>query len=474
MNVRFIINNSELNIDVNPASSTLKLIREELGLSSVKTGCGEGECGACTVIIGEIKNGNLEYKNVASCLLPVGELNGKHLVTVEGINGIGLSPIQQAFVDEGAVQCGFCTPGFIMSITGFLLSSKEITKKSIVDSIDGNICRCTGYYSIKRAVDRIISGIDGKTGSENRISFLIEHSFIPDYFNSITDRLNIIQRENPKFDEEKISSEKTIMIGGGTDLLLGEPEFKDSDVKFISEIDGISDIYSKDNYIYIGAGATVEEIKNSELLNNYFPWLSEYMYLVSSQIIRNSATVGGNLVNASPIGDLSVLFLALNPVLEIGFDDNVREVYLKDFFKGYKDVDLDKDELVLRIKISTDTVGGIFNFEKVSRRKYLDIASCNTAACFYLDGRKIKKCDLSAGGVSPIPLYLKKSSSFLTGKDINSETLDEVLKIATDEIYPIDDVRGSATYKRELLKRLIRAHFNKLELMLNGGGLNEQ
>jgi len=463
MKINFILNNEELNIDMDPQFSTLRFLREEKGLTSVKTGCGEGECGACTVILGSPDKGILKYKNVASCLLPVGELNGKHLVTLEGVNGPDLSPVQKAFVDEGAIQCGFCTPGFIMSITGFLLSSKSLTKENILNSIDGNICRCTGYYSIKRATEKILSDVISGIDKKNRIMALVNLSVIPEYFSSIQHRLNILKNSMEKSSNISDSGEDPLYIAGGTDLLVSGSGTSGPDVRFISDIENISGIFEDNNFVHVGAGSTVEDIIDSEILNRHFPGISDFMYLISSQIIRNTATLGGNIVNASPIGDLSVLFLALDPVLIIKSGEGERQVSLKDFFKDYKVMDFNPGEIILSMKIPLSQGKRFFNFEKVSRRKYLDIASCNSASCFYLEGNVIKKCALSAGGVAPVPLYLKESSAWLTGKEVSEETMNKVIEVAMGEISPISDVRGSSDYKMELLRRLIKAHFIKLE-----------
>jgi len=460
MKINFILNNDDVSVDMDPLFSTLRFLREKMGLTSVKTGCGEGECGACTIILGIPEDGSMKYRNVTSCLLPVGELNGKHVVTLEGINRQDLSPVQKAFVDEGAIQCGFCTPGFIMSLTGFFLSDKEMTIKNILNSIDGNICRCTGYYSIRRAAEKILREIASEVKKNDRVDSLADLSVIPGYFKTIAARLGKLRAD---IDSGNFSGKDTLFVGGGTDLLVSGIGGKSPDVRFISGIEGITEISGDENFINIGAGASVESILDSEILKKHFPGMDGFMYLISSQIIRNLATLGGNIVNASPIGDLSVLFLVLDPVLEIRSDNGVREVELKNFFKGYKVLDLSPGELIYNMKIPVPKGESFLNFEKVSRRKYLDIASCNSAACFHVEDNVIKKCDISAGGVSPIPLYLGKSSSFLAGKEINGETIEKVVEIASGEISPISDVRGASHYKEELLKQLIRAHFEKFK-----------
>ncbi len=460
MKINFILNNDDVKVEVDPLFSTLRFLREKMGLTSVKTGCGEGECGACTIILGTSEDGSMKYRNVTSCLLPVGELNGKHVVTLEGINQPVLSPVQKAFVDEGAIQCGFCTPGFIMSLTGFFLSEKEMTVENILNSIDGNICRCTGYYSIKRAAEKVLREISSEVDKSDRLNSLADLSVIPVYFKSIAARMGKLGKD---IESGYISGKDTLFVAGGTDLLVSGFGNKNPDVRFISEIEGITEISGYENFINIGAGVSVENIIDSEILKKHFPGIEGFMYLISSQIIRNLATLGGNIINASPIGDLSVLFLSLDPVLEIRSENNFREVALKNFFKGYKVMDLLPGELIYKMRIPVPKEEHFLNFEKVSRRKFLDIASCNSAACFHIEDNVIIKCDISAGGVAPIPIYLEKSSRFLTGKEINGETIEKVVEIASGEISPISDVRGASKYKKDLLKQLIRAHFEKLE-----------
>ncbi|MEN8152435.1 MAG: FAD binding domain-containing protein [Acidobacteriota bacterium] len=462
MEINFILNNEDKCIEVDPMFPVLRLLRETMGISSVKTGCGEGECGACTVILGTPENGIIRYKNVATCIMPAGKLNGKHLVTVEGINGDKLSPVQKTLVDEGAVQCGFCTPGFVMSLTGFFLGGEKLSYKNILNAIDGNICRCTGYFPIKRTAKKLLESVSEYPDTEERIKKLVELSFIPRYFLTIRDRL--VELKEKILTDKSIKNEineKMIFVGGGTDLLVEKSGRTGADyTRFISNMAGnINLISKKDEFIRIGAGVSVTDIKDSEVIREHIPGIENFMEQVSSGIIRNMATLGGNIVNASPIGDLSVLFLALDSSLVLSKDGVTREIKLKDFFRGYKVLDLKDGELIEFLKFPSYDNNVYINFEKVSKRNYLDIAACNSAILIRNENRKIKKCMISAGGVSPVPLYLQKSSEFITGKEITIENLKELSKITLTEISPISDVRGSAEYKKELLNRLILSHF---------------
>src|SRR5258705_9684132 len=165
--IRFILNEKEIKTSLPPGMVLLDFIRYHQHLMGTKIGCREGDCGACTVLVGEISDHELHYQSMTSCLMPIGNAHGKHIVTVEGINHADeLNPIQKAMADEGATQCGFCTPGFVMSLAGFCLSNKEATPQNAIAAVDGNICRCTGYKSIERAATKVAAIIKEKNGEE--------------------------------------------------------------------------------------------------------------------------------------------------------------------------------------------------------------------------------------------------------------------------------------------------------------------
>ena len=195
--ISFILNNESVSVDINPATVLLDFIRNNKSLTGTKEGCKEGDCGACTVLIGTLINKEVHYKTINSCLYPMGKLRNKHIVTIEGLNSSNLSPLQNLFVDEGASQCGFCTPGFIISITGALINLDHLTKDEMINSIAGNICRCTGYTSIIKVLDKIIIDLKrlDKLAS-NRLNKLIKNGLLPEYFLSISERLNKIKSES--------------------------------------------------------------------------------------------------------------------------------------------------------------------------------------------------------------------------------------------------------------------------------------
>lgn len=466
--IRFILNETEVDTTLPPGLVALDFIRQHRLLPGTREGCREGECGACTVLLGEPTDSQKEtirYRTVAACMLPLGEAAGKHLVTIEGLNGDNLNPIQQAILDEGASQCGYCTPGIVVSLTGFFLSSREFDAEEGIDALDGNICRCTGYISIKRAVRQLCLTLGPQIDLQgDRIPQLAALGILPSYFPEIPSRLKslpaVLESGSASTDVEPV------VIGGGTDLYIQRPdELIDSPLAFISRRKELAEIKEESGFIYIGAAVTVEEMKHSAIIGAALPEIKEYLNLVSSTIMRNRATVAGNIVNASPIGDMTILLLALDSDVLLHGGDGHREVKLRNLFRDYKKLAVKKGEIIEWIRFPISHPGEAtagFNFEKVSRRKYLDIASVNSAISIRLEGKHVAAVHLSAGGVSPIPLYLTKTCVFLVNQPVTAENIREAARIAGQEIAPISDVRGSSDYKRLLLRQLIYAHFIKI------------
>ena len=450
--IEFILNNKPVKTDQPSGSLLLDFVRYEQSLIGTKIGCREGDCGACTVLIGELIDGKLNYRQVTSCLTPLGNVQGKHVVTIEGLNMESLSPVQQFMVDESGSQCGFCTTGFVVSLTQFCLANSTPSYKDAIASIDGNICRCTGYKPIERAAKHITESLTDKDQNET-LDWLISQKFIPSYFNQIPEMLNALPKGNH-------DSQNGTLMGGGTDLYVQKlDQLIDQDVDLILNTHGINNIEVENDSCTLGAGSTATDLLESDIFSSAFPRLKKHIKLVASSPIRNMATIGGNFANASPIGDFTAFFLALNAKIKLTNKDQNRTIYLKDFYKGYKDLDKSTDEIVSTISFKLPTQDSHFNFEKVSKRIHLDIASVNTAIQISISENEITQTHLSAGGVGPIPLYLRETCDFLLGKTLSPETVQSANEILQSEINPISDVRGTADYKRLLLRQLFYAHF---------------
>lgn len=453
--IKFILNNELVSSEKPGGISLLDFIRYEMDLPGTKVGCREGDCGACTVLEGSLENGTAIYKSINSCLTPLVNANGKHIVTIEGINMENLSPVQKAFYDNSSTQCGFCTPGFIMSLTSHMFSKELTDSKKAIASISGNICRCTGYKSIEKAADEI-SVLLTEKDTRDPVSWLVSKKYIPEYFSGISGKLKGLKNE-PELSEKNAS-----LIAGGTDLMVQRAaELAEINVRSFAGRKDLKGIHIKNGKCITGAASTMSEIEQSSIFNEIIPEIGSYFKLISSEPIRNMATIAGNIVNASPIGDLTIIFLALDSEIIIEGTNGEKSISLKDLYTGYKKLKIRKGEIVKSVNFKIPSKPVLFNFEKVSKRRHLDIASVNTAIRLKMENNMIDECSLSAGGVGPIPLFLTKTSAFLTGKSITSKTLSEANEIMQKEISPISDVRGSAEYKRLLLRQLFFGHFIK-------------
>ncbi len=440
--------------DLPPGMVLLDFIRYQQHLMGTKIGCREGDCGACTVLAGGIVNGELEYESMTSCLLPLGNVQGKHIVTIEGVNFPNeLNPVQKAMADCGATQCGFCTPGFVMSLAGFCLSNKEVSTENAIAAVDGNICRCTGYKSIERAAGQVAALMEKKKG-EKAASFAAKNKILPEYFAGIKNKLQSLKTNGLTTRDSRLMT-----VGGGTDLYVQKhDEMTHADIHFVFDKPGSNSIIEENNKCVLGPSVTVSDLKNAGLINKIFPEFQRYAKLVSSTPIRNMASIAGNFVNASPIGDLTIFFLALDAQIELSDGNNSREIPLRKFYKGYKQLDKKPNEIISKIWFDIPGKNSFFNFEKVSKRTHLDIASVNSAILLEMNGNEIVKAGLSAGGVGPVPLYLQKTSEYLQGKKLTEETIEVAIEIMKTEISPISDARGSKEYKTLLLGQLIKAH----------------
>jgi Xanthine dehydrogenase, iron-sulfur cluster and FAD-binding subunit A len=450
--IKFILNNQLIETDLPKGMTVLDFVRYHKNLKGTKIGCREGDCGACTVMIGELAGERVRYRTHTSCLMPLANAHGKHIVTVEGVNKTdgGLTEVQRAMVESGATQCGFCTVGFVMSLTNFCLDDTPKNAEMAVSAIDGNICRCTGYKSIERACAELAGG-NWSADGEDYLKIAVEKGVVPEYFLGIKERLKDLQKQNPQSE----SRNSKTFVSGGTDLYVQKPEeMFDADALNLFDDSGLKFITENGETVEIGASVVVSDLMVSPIFQRLFPNLFKHLKLVSSTPIRNMATLAGNFVNASPIGDMTAWFLALDASIEF---NSGREIALKDFYLGYKKLDKTDEEFITKIRFRKNFTH--FNFEKVSKRTFLDIASVNSAISLRVENDKILEANVSVGGVAPVPLYLRKTSAFLRDKEISEALIAEANEILQSEISPISDVRGSKEYKKLLAQQLFRAHF---------------
>ncbi|HMJ07588.1 MAG TPA: FAD binding domain-containing protein [Pyrinomonadaceae bacterium] len=503
--IEFILNDQNISTDLASGTTVLDFVRYRQNLKGTKIGCREGDCGACTILVGELRGEIVNYRTMTSCLMPLANAAGKHIVSIEGINPEdgSMTPVQRAMVDESGTQCGFCTVGFVMSLTGFCIDNTKKTPEMAVSAVDGNICRCTGYKSIERAAhylaalnsqlniaSRSHEGGLGSASTGAQLNSAIEKNIVPTYFENIGARLTQLKTAAAQPNEGQ-----TIFVSGGTDVYVQRPdamaEAAADNLFYNEDLRGIRDT---GEFIEMGASVTVTDLLESPVMQSIFPDLYKHLKLVSSTPIRNMATLAGNFVNASPIGDMTVWFLALDAEIELCKSPHIRKgetrnMALKDLYLGYKQLAKTDDEYISSIRFRKPAGDFRFNFEKVCKRTYLDIATVNTAISLAVDslpgpgwlppvlteqqaaasGSSVSKIDytitaahVAAGGVAPVPLYLKKTSEFLRDKEVTEETIAQANEIMQSEISPISDVRGTESYKRLLLRQLLTAHFVEL------------
>lgn len=460
--MRLIVNADTLEIHPPAGAVLLDVLRRDMRLTGVKEGCREGDCGACLALVGETnERGEVTWRAVNSCLFPAGDAAGRQIVTIEGLNLEGLTPVQEAIVEEGATQCGFCTPGFVIALTGFLLGSPTLTRDDAELAAAGNICRCTGYDGLRRVCVRLADRFAdlASLNPSERLAELVRRRVLPGYFADIPERLRALSLSDAP--PEPPEAEHPVSVGGGTDLFVQRAEaMEHAPLRFLLRRPDWAGLRREGDDLVMGGATTVETLVRSDLLAEAVPAMRAAFPLVSSRPIRERATLAGNLANASPIGDLTILFLPLDPVLVLRDESGgVREVPLAAWYLGYKKLDTRPGELVRALRFRIPPRSLRYNFEKVSRREHLDIAAVNSAAAFEMEGDRILRVRLSAGGVAPVPMRLTGAEAALAGRAPDPDALCAAQEAADTQIAPIDDVRGSAAYKRALLRGLIAAHF---------------
>lgn len=455
---QLILNADLVEVDVPPGLSVLDYLRDHQRLTGTKEGCRVGDCGACNVLIGELAEGRLSYQPMTACLVPVGELAGKHLVTIEGLNDKRLTTVQAALRDCGASQCGYCTPGFVMSITAWILDpSRPLDANGLEDAISGNLCRCTGYRPIKQAARHVAAQLQSFDPEENRLQLLCRYFGLPDYFMGIEPRMQQLSASLSRVAPEV--TDNTI-VAGATDLYLQQDkDLHEVPARFLTRYSGHEPVRLVDAEITIDASISFEVFFNDPVINKLLPDIHLYRKQIASWPVRCRASLGGNLCNASPVADLACLMLALEASIDLAGGNGQHSMPLSEFYSGYKQLNKLPDEIITTIRIPVFPENTCINWIKVSKRFSLDIATLCSAMKIEHDGKRIERACLVIGGVSEIPLCMEKESRFLEGREISLQTALAVAAMAQEGVSPISDVRGSAAYRRLLVRQMIIAHF---------------
>ena len=454
--IEFILNDELIKINnVDTNVSVLNYLRIDKRLTGTKEGCASGDCGACTAIIAELKNNKLEYKAINTCIMFLYSLHGKQLITVEHLSNSKLHPVQQSMVDNHGSQCGFCTPGFVMSMFGMYKDKVKPSNQNIDEYLAGNLCRCTGYNSIKKAAKKMYSygRKDKFSKNENKIIKLLKKIKHNDILISKNNNKFYIPLNLKNLIQYTQNNKQYKFVTGGTDIAL-EVTKKNNNINSLIYLGNNKDlnyIKIKENYINIGSATPINKI--IPILKKYYPSFADMFDRYGSTQIRNVASIGGNLGSASPIGDSLPALLALNAKLILQ-SKNQRLLDIKDFFKAYIKTALKNNEFIKEIRIPI-LKSHIFKCYKISKRIDDDISSLFVAYLMKLKNNIIIDINIAYGGMDSIPNFAFKTQKYLIGKEFNLKNIDKSKQMIEKDFTPLTDVRASSTYRKLVSKNLM-------------------
>lgn len=464
--IEFLLNGTRQQCRVPPETSILTLLRDHLGATGTKEGCASGDCGACTVALKSSDPDQPPFLTVNACITPAHQLHGQHLVTVEGLSqGNSLHPAQRAMIDCHGSQCGFCTPGIVMSL--FSLHTQQqrqpapLTPERLEAALGGNLCRCTGYRPIRDAAltmhasdwqppqwwDATLSDSqDGDTATQ-------------------------APQEGPLFAQPRSLRELTALrldlpnarlVAGATDLWLETTQRLAAldqliDTTRVPELGMISPAtFQRQEGWWVGAAVTYSRL--APLLATHFPAFAHLLHRLGSEQVRNRGTLGGNIANASPIGDTPPVLLALGAHLELASHAGTRCLPLQAFFIDYKKTALAADEVITRIFIPALEKSASLRVWKLSKRREDDISAVLGAFSYRLEDGKLSDVRIAFGGMAATPRRAPATEAALEGQRVGKQAFQAARQALQDEFEPMSDVRGSQQYRQlaaaNLLERL--------------------
>lgn len=444
--------------DADPTRTLLEYLRNSDRMGT-KEGCGDGDCGACTVaLIGKGADGKPHYQAVNSCLIPLGAIADREVITVEGVANGQLHPVQTAMVELGGSQCGYCTPGFIISLfTAYY-------DRALDDmAIEGNLCRCTGYLPIRRAAQQVaaqsieISDTFSRALEQAAVDLLPVHYGNGDrqFYRPIQlAEMFALWQQHPN----------ATLVAGATDIGL-ELSWHRQNYPVMISLEAVAELQKLEQtaeWVEIGAAVPLSHIEAT--LQGVFPSLDEMLHWFAARQVRNRATLGGNIGTASPIGDLPPVLLSLDATLRLASANGSRILPLADFFKGYRQTDLQSGEVIVSIlipkAISPGAIRRLSQSYKIGKRGTDDISI--VAAAFTIDlgdRNQILQARLAYGGVAATPIRAIAVEQFLIGKPWTIATVQQAKPLLSEAFTPLTDLRGSADYRQRLIVNLFEKFF---------------
>jgi xanthine dehydrogenase small subunit len=475
--ISFVLDGQVIEVDdVDPTRTVLQFLREDLRRKGTKEGCAEGDCGACTVVVAEVNRDgdDLSLKAINSCIQFLPTIDGKELITVESLAATGpdLHPVQRAMVEHHGSQCGFCTPGFVMSLFALYKSNANPSRQEIDDALAGNLCRCTGYRPIIAAARSMYEKADSESRSdwlqqpfgtrqkaEERVAKLnglvrttgldIEYSGRRFYAPLDVESFADLYARNPD----------ATILAGGTDigLWVTKQHRELETIIYTGRVAELADLSVSATHIEVGAAVTLTEVM--PVIIDQYPGLEELFRRFASPPIRNAGTLGGNIANGSPIGDTMPALMVIGASLLLRCGVATRELPLDEFYHDYQVNDLAPGEFLVGVRIPLADSAAIVRSQKWSKRFDQDISAVCTAYRLELDGDIVRSFRMACGGLAPVIKRAQQCEAELAGQRWTEDTVEQACAALASDFKPISDMRASADIRLHAVQNLLRRFF---------------
>ena len=482
--VRFLLNNDIVTIEnIDPNLTVLQYLRELQFNTGTKEGCASGDCGACTVVVAELTTSNedLAYKSINSCITFVGSLHGKQLITVEHLKqGAKLHHVQQSMVDNHGSQCGFCTPGFVMSSFALHKENDTPNRAEVIEALAGNLCRCTGYRSIIDAALESSKHAEADSFAQHykeTVLQLNEFKDLPSAALSNNEHNYFAPKNIKELADKLIDNPNATLVAGGTDLALSVTQNLNviNDLVYLGDVKELRVTKNDTEEFIIGSAVPYSEF--TPMLEHEYPELGEMIERIGSKQVRNNGTLGGNIGNASPIGDMPPALIALNAEMTLQRGDVERKILVEDFFVDYKktvlaesefikDIYIPKAKVKAKVKAKTSSQSNANQFVKlykISKRIDDDISAVLAAIVIELENNIVTDLRIAFGGMAAIPKRATACEAALLNKPFNQENVTKAQLALTTDFKPMTDVRASEQYRMKVAQNLIQKCFLELQ-----------
>jgi len=464
--IQFLLNNKIHKIkNPDPNKTILNYIRDDLKKTGTKEGCAEGGCGACTIVLGELDKGKMNYKSINACISFLPILNGKQLILVEDLADSNRPHIvQEAMVKFHGSQCGFCTPGFTMSLFSMYKNYKSINNEVVEEVLSGNLCRCTGYRPIIEAAKSLNNkkDYDQFRRNQNKTISLLRKIKDVDIEINYQGKKYFAPKTIPNLKKLLKKYPNAKILSGGTDLSLEVTKFR-KEIKIIISLNSINKLnFIKKGKNFLEIGATTSLFKFQNLIKKYFMDFYDVLKRYGSLQIRNVGTIAGNIATASPIGDMLPLLLSLDAKIVI-HGTNKKKIYsLNQFFISYRKTKLKKGEFIYSIKIPLNREN-VFKAYKISKRFDDDISSVCGSFSFLIKKNRITKVAIAYGGMSEIPKRALTIEKNLINSEFSENTFSRAVDLMNKDFSPLDDMRASKNYRLTVAKNLLLKAFYEIK-----------